>query len=91
MTDPRIMWELDAILAEARDDSARRAAELAATIAPLLAGLSPQIQGAALADLTATWVAGHIVAGNAKATARMRREMLRVHYEAVQQIADLAR
>ncbi len=33
--------------------------DVCAKIAPLLAGLHPAIQGAVLADLTATWLAGH--------------------------------
>ena len=38
---------------------ATRSIALAQSIKPLLAGKGPEAQGAALADLVATWLAGH--------------------------------
>lgn len=40
-------------------DTATEAIELAKQIAPLLRGKGPDIQGAALADLVARFIAGH--------------------------------
>ncbi len=42
---------------------------------PFLAGLPPEVQGAALADLTMTWLLGHCP--------ESRGEILGTHYEAV--------
>jgi hypothetical protein len=41
------------------DDKADTAAKLVEAISPLLSGYPPEIQSAALADLTAMWLAGH--------------------------------
>jgi hypothetical protein len=41
------------------DRRARIADDLAAKIHQLLAGAGPEMQGAAIADLTAIWLAGH--------------------------------
>ena len=51
-------------------------------VAPALAGLPPNIQGAVLADLTATWLAGHRATTQA-ATRKLRREMLNLHIAAI--------
>jgi hypothetical protein len=56
---------------------------LVARLRPVLAGQPPQVQGAALADLLATWLAGHIWKDGAvidpKNTARSREELLSMH------------
>ena len=46
-------------------------------IAPLLAGRPAVVQGAALADLTAIWLAGHLIEGDANATRAMRKRIWR--------------
>ena len=46
---------------------ARRAHELVEAIKPILANEKPYVQGAALADLLAMWLAGHVAVGDPKA------------------------
>jgi hypothetical protein len=41
------------------DNEIRRSLELARSIAPMLHGQGPDVQGAALCDLCAMWLAGH--------------------------------
>jgi hypothetical protein len=43
------------------------------------AGKPSDVQGAALADLLALWLAGHVIVGNPRATERLRRKMLDMH------------
>lgn len=45
-------------------------------IRPLLAGHQPEVQGAALADLLATWLAGHVVPSDREATEALRERLL---------------
>jgi hypothetical protein len=71
------------------DALARRADALAAQIAPLLAGKGAFVQGAALADLAAVWLAGHIVTGDREATETMRRDLFEAHCRAVWELVDL--
>jgi hypothetical protein len=53
--------------------------KLVGQIRPILAGHPAQVQGAVLADLTGTWLAGHRSrSGNAKAL-REHREKLLAH------------
>jgi hypothetical protein len=51
-------------------------------IEPHLAGQPPSVQGAALADLLATWLAGHF-AGSAAENAALRDELLTAHIAVV--------
>jgi hypothetical protein len=70
--------------------SAADAAEkLVQSIRPLLAGRSPQTQGAALADLLAIWLAGHVVEGNPAETDTLRDELLEAHIEAVRRLIPI--
>lgn len=50
---------------------ARHVLEIAERVKPELAGKHPAIQGAVLADLLATWLAGH--------PSEVREELLQVH------------
>jgi hypothetical protein len=52
-------------------------------IAPLLADHPPPLQGAALADLLAMWLAGHIDETGKTETERLREKLLAAHLEAV--------
>jgi hypothetical protein len=52
-------------------------------VAALLSGHPPERQGAVLADMTATWVAGHIVPDDPKATYEMRRALLKMHFREI--------
>ena len=59
---------------------AQKSLDLANKIKPLLAGHSPKVQGAALAELLATWLAGHrLTCGDASETERMHEELLAMH------------
>ena len=60
--------------------------ELAAAVGQVLAGRPASLQGAALADCLARWLAGHHVPGDAKATRRMRAEMLAMHCSLVRDL-----
>ena len=51
-------------------------------IEPHLAGQPPFVQGAVLADLLATWLAGHF-AGSAAENAALREELLAAHIAVV--------
>ena len=68
--------------------SAKAALDLAERIKPLLAGHGSKVQGAALAELTAIWLAGHIFpAAPAALEAELRADLLRLHYDAVSKLA----
>jgi hypothetical protein len=63
--------------------------EQQAHIWPLLAGQAPEVQGAALADLLAIWLAGHHVAGDEDATRSLRAELLAMHCAAVRTLTSI--
>lgn len=71
-------------------DRAEDAEQLAKRIAPLLAGQSPEHQGAALADLLATFIAGHIVVGKPRETARLRAMLLTEHVKIVRKLIAIS-
>ena len=54
-----------------------------------LAGEPAHLQGAALADLLATWLAGYHVEGNADATRNVRAELLAMHCSTVRQLVPV--
>jgi hypothetical protein len=54
---------------------------VAQRIHPLLAGLPPQVQGAALADLLATWLAGH--------EPELREALLDLHIHTVRELVPI--
>lgn len=58
-------------------------------VAPLLAGQPSEIQGAALADMLAIWLAGHIVYGDKRGTDRLRERLLREHLRAVRALVPV--
>lgn len=53
---------------------------------PVLAGHASPNQGAALADLLAIWLAGHIVPGRPAETNAMRERLLQFHIEMVRKL-----
>jgi hypothetical protein len=67
------------------DEDARRAMRLAGKLARQLKGKGSKVQGAALADLTAIWLASHVVPGDPAGTERLRANML------AEQIAAIAK
>jgi len=56
---------------------------LVEAVRPLFAGKRPGIQGAALADLLAMWLAGHVIRDDPEASERLREQMLELHLRAV--------
>lgn len=69
---------------EIRDVSA-----LLNTLRPLLAGKDPSTIGAALADLTATWIAAHTSAAGKAETDQLRNDLLAMHIEAIKQLIPI--
>jgi hypothetical protein len=69
--------------------NAVEAQNLAEKIGLLLAGHDPEVQGAALADLLALWLAGHIAPGDKKATDEVRRLLLDAHVKAVLELVPI--
>lgn len=67
----------------------REIAALVDRIGPLLAGRSPDIQGGALADLLAIWLAGHHVEGDGEATRKMREALLLYHIGQVRELTTV--
>jgi len=57
-------------------DYSKQALELVQRIRPLLAGWHSSVQGAALAELTAIWLSGHSVLGDANETQEFRKRLL---------------
>jgi hypothetical protein len=68
---------------------ADEAVALVQAMRPLLMGRPKEVQGAALADLLAIWLAGHVVRGDPAATKRWRADILKVHLKAVRQLVPI--
>jgi hypothetical protein len=79
MEQPKIDASAAAILSQ----------ELCNKIAPLLGGNDPAVQSAALADLTAMWIAGHFVHNNVAGTKELRQALLREHVKLIRQLIPL--
>jgi len=62
---------------------------LTSAIRPLFEGKPAQVQGAVLADLLATWLAGHVMLGDQKATEAMREQVLEMHLVSVRALIDI--
>jgi hypothetical protein len=58
-------------------------------ITPLLKGKDPGVQGAALADLLAIWLAGHFYPDDPQATALAREQMIEAHLVAVRALIEV--
>jgi hypothetical protein len=56
---------------------------------PLFAGKPLNVQGAALANLLALWLAGHVMADDPKATETMRNVLLDLHVGAVRELTTI--
>lgn len=59
---------------------------LVESIGQVLTGRDPAIQSAVLADLLATWLAGHIAVGDDRATKRLRERLLSEHIKLVRRL-----
>jgi len=69
------------------DRDARTVRTLVAMIKRHLAGQSPAVQGAVLADLTSLWIAGHRSPDPVEQD-RMRTMLLVMHMDAVKQLIE---
>jgi len=78
--------EWDALSVEASALSAE-AGELTHQIRPLLAGKSPEVQGAVLGELTATWIAG-FRSEDPKDQQALRRNMLAMQFQYVWELVE---
>lgn len=72
-------------MSRATERDAIRSQVLVERIRPMLAGERPEVVGAALADLTAIWLAGH-VGPDAEA---MRSEILDMHVAAIRDLVPI--
>jgi len=68
------------------DDAADEATELANHIGSLLYDRGAPVQGAILADLLATFIAGHLVPGDEAATKEVREILLGEHIKFVRKL-----
>lgn len=59
---------------------------LSGEISPLLHGRAPDIVGAVLADLTAMWLAGHVVQGDPEAAENLREQLLLMHVRTIERL-----
>jgi hypothetical protein len=67
-----------------------RVYDLVNAISPYLAGEPPGIIGSVLVDLTATWLAGHVVHDqDPMATRDLREELLAMHVAAVRALLPI--
>lgn len=70
-------------------EQSRAVARLVERIKPILAGQPPEVQGAALADLLAIWLAGHVYENLPGATDAMREALLLAHIEQVRALVPI--
>lgn len=56
---------------------------------PAFAGCEPEVVGAALADLTAMWLASHVIPGDPAETDRMRGRLMLMHGQKVRALTAL--
>ncbi len=71
------------------NDIAYVIADIVERIRPILAGHPSAIQGTILADCLATWLAGHLIPGDAEATRKLRDDLLATHLETVAELVPL--
>ena len=62
---------------------------LADRISPSLHGHTPEIQGAVLAELLATWLSGHVVPGDRMQTILLRGRLFHEHMKIVRDLTKL--
>jgi hypothetical protein len=58
-------------------------------ISPILHGHNPEIQGAVLAELLATWLSGHVVPGDRMQTILLRGRLFHEHMKIVRDLTKL--
>jgi hypothetical protein len=72
-----------------KDEKAKVGETLAALLGRYFVGVDADIVGAALADLTAIWLAGHCVENDGLATAKFRDEIHRLHIKTIHRLVKL--
>ena len=70
-------------------DTLATIAQLIEHIRPILAGQPAPVQGAVLADLLATWLAGHIDSTGRRQTEALREELLKHHLATVRALVPV--
>jgi|KBSMisStandDraft_5_1062788.scaffolds.fasta_scaffold1533770_2 hypothetical protein len=70
------------------DQTVRQILELSPQLGKLLAGKSPEVQSAALADCCAMYLAGHRVKDDPEATAALRAELLAALVELIRELIE---
>jgi hypothetical protein len=70
-------------------DYGEQTLNLVQRIRPLLAGRDPSVQGAALAELTATWVHGHFILGDATQTQELRVKLLEEQNKLIRRLLEI--
>jgi hypothetical protein len=70
-------------------DEADQVHDLVEAVSPFFVGKPTQVQGAALADLLAIWLAGHVNPDDPSKSARIREEMLELHLKAVRALIPI--
>ena len=68
---------------------AKQVYELSNTLAKHLIGRSVEVQGAALADLLAIWLAGHVNIDDPDHSDDIREAMLEIHIKAVRELIPI--
>lgn len=71
-------------------DPAEEVLRVAEQCCPILAGEPSMVQGAALCELVARHIAGHVIVGNPAETAAVRRSILAAFVETVEQLIVIA-
>jgi hypothetical protein len=56
----------------------------------VLAGLPPEVQGAVLGEVVATWIAGHVITDEPGATDRLRKRLTVEHCKLVTDLVIVA-
>lgn len=62
--------------------------ELWPAISAALGGKAPEAQGAVLADLTAIWIVGHLVLGDAIESPKLREQMLALQVSTTRELIE---
>jgi hypothetical protein len=69
-------------------DYSKQALNLAQRIRPLLAGQHPFVQGVTLAELTAIWLSGYVVLGDAAETQELQSRLLEMHIKCIRDLLE---
>lgn len=67
----------------------RLVVELVERVRPLFAGHDPRVIGAALADLTAIWLAGHVIEGDPEETDALRGRLMLEQMQAARELTAI--